>query len=257
MSALHPMPSPDTQASKEAVAGVEIIGRDSPEHRFSSRSIRSFVLRQGRMSEAQQRYLDAMLPQIGVDYRVAPLDLDQVFGRSAPKVLEIGFGMGETTARIAAAMPDHDFLGIEVHTPGVGALCKLIAEGNLSNVRILQHDAVEVMRDMIADTSLAGVHVFFPDPWRKKRHFKRRIIQADIVALIARKLAPGAYLHCATDWEDYAHWMLEVLDAEPLLYNTVDGFAPRPAYRPLTKFENRGLKLGHGVWDLVFRRRAD
>ena len=159
-------------------AQVEIIGRDSPEHRFSSRSIRSFVLRQGRMSEAQQRYLDDMLPKIGIDYRVAPLDLDQAFGRKAPKILEIGFGMGETTAKIAAAMPDHDFLGIEVHTPGVGALCKLIAEGNLSNLRIMQHDAVEVMRDMIADGTLAGVHLFFPDPWRKKRHFKRRIVQA-------------------------------------------------------------------------------
>ena len=246
-----------TRIGTEPVAGVEIIGRDSPEHRFSSRSIRSFVLRQGRMSEAQQRYLDDMLPKIGIDYRVAPLDLDAAFGRKAPRILEIGFGMGETTAKIAAAMPDHDFLGIEVHTPGVGALCKLIAEGNLTNLRIMQHDAVEVMRDMIADGALAGVHLFFPDPWRKKRHFKRRIVQADFVALIAQKLAPGGYLHCATDWEDYAHWMLEVISAEPLLQNTADGFAPRPDYRPLTKFENRGLKLGHGVWDLVFRRRSD
>lgn len=268
MSALHPAPlhealapadatpSRHLQPANEAVAGVEIIGRDSPEHRFSSRSIRSFVLRQGRMSEAQQRYLDAMLPQIGIDYRVAPLDLDQAFGRSAPKILEIGFGMGETTARIAAAMPDQDFLGIDVHTPGVGALCKLIAEGSLTNVRIMQHDAVEVMRDMIADGALAGVHVFFPDPWRKKRHFKRRIIQSEIVALIARKLAPGGYLHCATDWQPYAEQMLEVLGAEPLLANTAQGFAPQPDYRPLTKFENRGLRLGHGVWDLVFVRRS-
>ena len=246
-----------THTGIEPVAGVEIIGRDSPEHRFSSRSIRSFVLRQGRMSEAQQRYLDSMLPQIGIDFRVAALDLDQAFGRSAPKILEIGFGMGETTAKIAAAMPDQDFLAIDVHTPGVGALCKLIAEANLSNVRVMQHDAVEVMRDMLGDGTLAGVHIFFPDPWRKKRHFKRRIIQADFVALVARKLAPGGYLHCATDWEDYAHWMLDVLGAEPLLYNSAEGFSPRPAYRPLTKFENRGLKLGHGVWDLVFRRRAD
>ncbi len=251
------LPAHDAPAPHKAVVGVEIIGRDSPEHRFSSRSIRSFVLRQGRMSEAQQRYLDTMLPQIGIDYHVAALDLDQAFGRSAPKILEIGFGMGETTATIAAAMPDHDFLAIDVHTPGVGALCKLIAEGNLSNVRVMQHDAVEVMRDMLGDGTLAGVHIFFPDPWRKKRHFKRRIIQPDFVALVARKLAPGGYLHCATDWEDYAHWMLDVLGAEPLLHNSADGFAARPAYRPLTKFENRGLKLGHGVWDLVFRRRAD
>ncbi|PKO52288.1 MAG: tRNA (guanosine(46)-N7)-methyltransferase TrmB [Betaproteobacteria bacterium HGW-Betaproteobacteria-21] len=235
---------------------VEIIGQDSPEHRFSSRSIRSFVLRQGRMSGAQQRYLDEMLPRIGLPYRVEPMDLDAVFGRHGPKIFEIGFGMGETTAKIAAARPDHDFLGIEVHGPGVGALCKLVAENGLSNIRIMQHDAVEVLRDMIPDGALAGVHVFFPDPWRKARHHKRRIIQPDFLALVASKLAPGGYLHCATDWEDYAHWMLEVLAAEPALENTADGFAPRPEYRPLTKFENRGLKLGHGVWDLVFRRRT-
>lgn len=235
---------------------VEIIGQDSPEHRFSSRSIRSFVLRQGRMSGAQQRYMDEMLPKVGIPYRAAPLDLEAAFGRKAPKILEIGFGMGETTARIATAHPGQDYLGIEVHGPGVGALCKLLAEGDICNVRIMQHDAVEVMRDMIADGALAGVHVFFPDPWRKARHHKRRIIQPDFVALVASKLAPGGYLHCATDWEDYAHWMLEVLAAEPALQNTSEGFAPRPDYRPLTKFENRGLRLGHGVWDLVFRRRA-
>ncbi|NMG50393.1 tRNA (guanosine(46)-N7)-methyltransferase TrmB [Azoarcus communis] len=235
---------------------VEIIGQDSPEHRFSSRSIRSFVLRQGRMSGAQQRYMDEMLPKVGIPYRAAPLDLEAAFGRKAPKILEIGFGMGETTARIATAHPRQDYLGIEVHGPGVGALCKLLAEGDIGNVRIMQHDAVEVMRDMIADGALAGVHVFFPDPWRKARHHKRRIIQPDFVALVASKLAPGGYLHCATDWEDYAHWMLEVLAAEPALQNTAEGFAPRPDYRPLTKFENRGLRLGHGVWDLVFRRRA-
>ncbi|PKO79695.1 MAG: tRNA (guanosine(46)-N7)-methyltransferase TrmB [Betaproteobacteria bacterium HGW-Betaproteobacteria-13] len=235
---------------------VEIIGQDSPEHRFSSRSIRSFVLRQGRMSGAQQRFMDDMLPKIGVPYQAAPIDLDVVFGRKSPKILEIGFGMGETTAKIAAAAPGTDFLGIEVHTPGVGALCKLVSEQALGNVRIMQHDAVEVLRDMIPDGTLAGVHVFFPDPWRKARHHKRRIIQPDFVALVATKLAPGGYLHCATDWENYAHWMLEVIAAEPALENTADGFAPRPDYRPLTKFENRGLRLGHGVWDLVFRRRG-
>ena len=235
---------------------VEIIGQDSPEHRFSSRSIRSFVLRQGRMSGAQQRFMDDMLPKIGVPYQTAPIDLDVVFGRKSPKILEIGFGMGETTAKIAAAAPGTDFLGIEVHTPGVGALCKLVSEQALGNVRIMQHDAVEVLRDMIPDGTLAGVHVFFPDPWRKARHHKRRIIQPDFVALVASKLAPGGYLHCATDWENYAHWMLEVIAAEPVLENTADGFAPRPDYRPLTKFENRGLRLGHGVWDLLFRRRG-
>ncbi len=226
-----------------------------PEARFSSRSIRSFVLRQGRMSVAQQRHYEETLPRIGIPYRVAPLDLDVAFGRSAPKIVEIGFGMGETTAKIAAALPDRDFLGIEVHGPGVGSLCKLVADEELGNVRIIQHDAVEVLRDMIGEGSLAGVHVFFPDPWPKKRHHKRRIIQPDFVSLIASRLAPGGYLHCATDWEEYAYWMLEVLRGEPLLQNTAEDYAPRPGYRPLTKFEQRGLRLGHGVWDLVFTRR--
>jgi tRNA (guanine-N7-)-methyltransferase len=225
----------------------------APAHRFSSRSIRSFVLRQGHMSPAQRRYFDEMMPRIGIAYRPEPLDLPAVFGRDAPTVLEIGFGMGETTARIAAVHPEIDYLGVEVHGPGVGALCKLAAGNGLANLRIVQHDAVEVLRDMIADEALAGVHVFFPDPWRKARHYKRRLIQPGFVALVARKLAPGAYLHCATDWENYAEWMLDTLSSSTL-ENTAPRFAPRPAHRPLTKFENRGLRLGHGVWDLVFRR---
>lgn len=227
------------------------------EQRFSSRSIRSFVLRQGRMTEAQQRHLIEQMPRIGVPYRVAPLDLDAAFGRRAPRIVEIGFGMGETTATIARGRPDEDFLAIEVHGPGVGNLCKLVAEAGICNIRIMQHDAVEILRDMLAERSLAGVHVFFPDPWHKKRHHKRRIIQADFVSLIASRLAPGGYLHCATDWEEYAEWMMRVLSAEPLLQNSAPeaGYAPRPDYRPLTKFEQRGLRLGHGVWDLVFRRR--
>ncbi|MDY0011469.1 MAG: tRNA (guanosine(46)-N7)-methyltransferase TrmB [Rhodocyclaceae bacterium] len=228
----------------------------TPEGRLTSRSIRSFVLRQGRMSEAQHRYLDEMMPKVGIPYRAGVLDLATPFGRTAPTVVEIGFGMGVATAAIAAARPEENFIGIEVHAPGVGSLCKILAEGGPSNLRIMQHDAVEVLRDMIPDAGLAGVHVYFPDPWPKKRHHKRRIIQPDFVALLARKLAPGGYLHCATDWEEYAHWMLEVLAREPLLANTADGFAPRPEWRPLTKFENRGIKLGHGVWDLVFRRVA-
>jgi tRNA (guanine-N7-)-methyltransferase len=233
-------------ASEESSAG----------HRFSSRSIRSFVLRQGHMSPAQRRYLETMLPKIGIPYRPEPIDLAGAFGRSAPKILEIGFGMGETTAQIAAAHPETDYLGIEVHNPGVGALCKLIAENDLSNLRIIQHDAIEVLRDMIADDTLAGVHVFFPDPWRKARHYKRRLIQPEFLALVAQKLAPGGYLHCATDWENYAEWMLAALSAS-VLENTAaaNGYAPRPTHRPLTKFENRGLRLGHGVWDLVFRRK--
>jgi tRNA (guanine-N7-)-methyltransferase len=217
--------------------------------------IRSFVLRQGRVSNAQQRYHAELMPSIGIPYRVERLDLDAVFGRAAPKVLEIGFGMGETTAAIAAAHPEVDYLGIEVHTPGVGSLLKQIAEGNLANLRVIQHDAVEVARDMLAPESLAGIHVFFPDPWPKKRQQKRRLIQPEFVALLATRLVVGGYFHCATDWEEYAHQMLDVLGAEPVLENTADGFAPRPEYRPLTKFEQRGLRLGHGVWDVVFRKR--
>jgi len=226
----------------------------TPGGRLTSQSIRSFVLRQGRMSEAQHRFLDEMMPRVGLPYRPEPVDLDAVFGRKAPHIVEIGFGMGQATAQIAQVRPGDDFVGIEVHAPGVGGLCKLIDEGGLSNLRIVQHDAVEVLRDMIPEGSLAGVHIYFPDPWPKKRHHKRRLVQGPFVKLIASRLAPGGYLHCATDWEEYAHQMLEVLSAEPLLANTADGFAPKPDYRPLTKFENRGLKLGHGVWDVVFKR---
>jgi tRNA (guanine-N7-)-methyltransferase len=218
------------------------------------REVRSFVLRQGRMSPAQQRALDTLLPRFGIAYAPHPVDLDACFGRRAPRVLEIGFGMGDTTARIAAAQPDVDFIGIEVHAPGVGALLKQLGENGIGNVRVIQHDAVEVIRDMIAPGSLAGIHVFFPDPWPKKRHHKRRLLQPPFVALLASRLAPGGYLHVATDWEDYALQMLEVLSSEPLLRNTAGGFVERPATRPQTKFEARGLRLGHGVWDLMFRR---
>jgi tRNA (guanine-N7-)-methyltransferase len=218
--------------------------------------IRSFVLRQGRVSNAQARYYETMMPRFGIPYQAAPLDLAVAFGRVAPTVLEIGFGMGETTATIAGAHSDIDYLGLEVHTPGVGSLLKQIVEADLANVRVIQHDAVEVVRDMIEPGSLAGILIFFPDPWPKKRQQKRRLIQAPFVALLASRLAPGGYFHCATDWEEYALQMLEVLDGEALLANTADGFAPRPDYRPLTKFEQRGLRLGHGVWDVVFRRRS-
>ncbi|WIM04610.1 MAG: tRNA (guanosine(46)-N7)-methyltransferase TrmB [Candidatus Nitricoxidivorans perseverans] len=218
------------------------------------RHIRSFVLRQGRVSNAQQRHFDQGMPRFGIPYANAPLDLDAAFGRAAPKILEIGCGMGETTAAIAAAHPENDYLGIEVHTPGVGSLLKEIADRGLSNLRIVQHDAVEVVRDMIPEGALAGIHIYFPDPWPKKRHHKRRLIQPAFVALLASRLAAGGYLHCATDWEEYAQQMLEVLSAEPLLENTANGYAPRPGWRPQTKFEQRGLRLGHGVWDLLFRR---
>jgi tRNA (guanine-N7-)-methyltransferase len=215
--------------------------------------IRSFVLRQGRVSTAQRRAVETLLPKFGIAYAAAPLDLDVVFGRSGPKTLEIGFGMGETTAQIAAAHPQNDYLGIEVHTPGVGSLLRLIEAHALANVRIIQHDAVEVLNYMIAPESLSAIHVFFPDPWPKKRHHKRRLIQPPLVRLLASRLRVGGHLHLATDWEDYALQMLEVLSAEARLENTAGGFAARPAYRPLTKFETRGLKLGHRVWDLVFR----
>ena len=218
--------------------------------------IRSFVLRQGRVSDAQRRFHEQGMPCWGIPYQTAPLDFDAVFGRHAPRILEIGCGMGETTAAIAAAHPQNDYLGIEVHTPGVGSLLKEIATRELSNLRLIQHDAVEVVRDMIAPASLAGTHIFFPDPWPKKRQQKRRLIQPDFVALLAARLAPNGYLHCATDWEDYAQQMLAVLSGEALLQNTAAGFTPRPAYRPQTKFESRGLRLGHGVWDVVFRRKV-
>lgn len=218
------------------------------------RPIRSFVLRQGRVSNAQQRAYDTLLPKYAVPYREAALDFDALFGRAAPRIVEIGFGMGETTARIAAQHPEQDYLAIEVHTPGVGSLLKQIDEGGLANVRIVQHDAVDVLERMIPPASLAGIHLFFPDPWPKARHHKRRLVQPPFARLAAERLAAGGYLHCATDWENYAEWMLDVLGREPLLENTAPDFAPRPESRPQTKFESRGLKLGHGVWDLVFRR---
>jgi tRNA (guanine-N7-)-methyltransferase len=222
---------------------------------YPSRAIRSYVLRQGRVSSAQQRARETLFPRYGIPFAESPLDLAHVFGRAAPKILEIGFGMGETTADIAATHLQNDYLGIEVHTPGVGALLKQIDARGLTNLRIIQHDAVEVLNHMITPQSLDGVHIFFPDPWPKKRHHKRRLIQSPLVSLLARKLKSGGYLHAATDWHEYAEQILAVLSAEPLLTNTAPDYAPRPDYRPLTKFEQRGLKLGHGVWDIIFRCR--
>jgi tRNA (guanine-N7-)-methyltransferase len=186
--------------------------------------------------------------------RGEPLDFAAVFGRTAPVIAEVGFGMGETTAQIAAQNPGIDYLAIEVHAPGVGSLLKQIGAGELANIRIVQHDAVEVMRDMVPPDSLAAIHVFFPDPWPKKRHHKRRLLQPAFVELAASRLAVGGLLHVATDWQEYAEQVLEVLGATPALANTASGFAARPAWRPETKFERRGLKLGHAVWDLVFTR---
>ena len=219
--------------------------------------IRSFVVRAGRIGPGQARALATLAPRFVLPFVAAPVDFARVFGRVAPLVVEIGFGMGSATAAIAAAAPHVDFVGIEVHPPGVGALLQRIAEGGLENVRIVQHDAVEVLETMIAPASLAAINVFFPDPWHKKRHHKRRLLQAPFVRLLSSRLAPGATLHCATDWLPYAEQMLAVLSAEPTLVNSAgDGFAPRPPSRPLTKFEQRGLDRGHGVRDLVFRRRG-
>ncbi|WP_216862803.1 tRNA (guanosine(46)-N7)-methyltransferase TrmB [Polynucleobacter sp. CS-Odin-A6] len=253
--------------------------------------IRSFVLRAGRTTAGQQRAMDELGPQFLIPYQEEELNLQAAFdGSLRPKILEIGFGMGETTAKIATLRPEDDFLAIEVHPPGVGALLKLIGENNLTNLRLIRHDAVEVLEKMIAPNSLDGIHIYFADPWHKKRHHKRRLIQAEFVTLLVSRLKLGAYLHLATDWHNYAEQMLLVLNAEPMLMNTSNeqmqietftfddvtkeggsskefkptleqlntkqlGYVERPAYRPITKFENRGLKLGHGVWDLVYRKK--
>ena len=218
------------------------------------RSIRSFVLRQSHMTPAQQKAIDTLWPQFGLDFQAATVDLNTLFGRTAPKILEIGFGMGTATAEIAQRLPESDFLAIDVHGPGVGNLLKLIDEQSIGNIRVMRHDAVAVVETMLADVSLDGIHIFFPDPWHKKRHHKRRLIQPQLVHTLASRIQPGGYIHLATDWQDYAEQMLAVLSAEPLLINSVAGYAPRPDTRPLTKFEQRGIRLGHGVWDLVFRR---
>jgi tRNA (guanine-N7-)-methyltransferase len=223
------------------------------------RHIRSFVMRRGHVTAAQKRAYDELLPRYALPYAPMPLDALAAFGRAAPLVLEIGFGMGETTAAIAQARPDMDFLGVEVFGAGVGALARRLDALALTNVRIVQHDAVEVVREMLAPATLAGVHIYFPDPWPKARHHKRRLVQPAFIALLASRIAPGGYLHCATDWQHYAEQMLAVLSAEPQLANLHDGYAPAPrnpqVERPTTKFHARGERLGHGVWDLVFVRR--
>ena len=226
--------------------------------------IRSFVRRAGRITGGQTRAFEDLGPRYLVPYQTTLLNLADLFPQvdaiPAPIVLEIGFGMGEATADIAALLPTTHFLCCEVHEPGIGALLKRIGEQGLGNIRIIAHDAVEVIDQMLPLQSLDGAHIFFPDPWHKKRHNKRRLIQQALIAKLAARLKPGGYLHCATDWQPYAEQILDVLRSEPLLRNTVQttqdqpGYAPKPFYRPLTKFENRGIKLGHGVWDVVFQR---
>lgn len=224
------------------------------------RPIRSFVLRQGRITPAQQRALDAAWPAYGVDVdqdTPGPLDLDGIFGRRAPRVLEIGFGNGEQLLASAQAEPERDFLGIEVHRPGVGYLLVRAAAAGVANLRVINHDAVDVLSRLLPPDSLAEVRVLFPDPWPKTRQQKRRLIQLPFLALLATRLAPGGTLHLATDWENYAEQMLAVGDAAPDFRN-VHGpgqYAPRPAWRVESRFERRGTKLGHGVWDLTYRRR--
>jgi tRNA (guanine-N7-)-methyltransferase len=216
--------------------------------------IRSYVLRQGRFSRAQQRAHAELMPRFGIPYSPATLEFAAAFGRRAPVIAEIGSGMGETTVRIAAENPGKDYVAVEVHAPGVGSLLRQLEEAGLTNVRVIQHDAVDVLRDMVPPESLAGVHVFFPDPWPKKRHHKRRLLQRAFVDLAASRLAPGGVLHIATDWQEYAEEVLGLLQATPALRNTAAAFAERPAWRPQTKFERRGMRLGHGVWDMVFTK---
>ena len=252
-----PVPPEDAEASGSAATSAAVSNNPAegvPHHRM-----RSFVRRAGRTTAGQSKAVETWGPEFLLPFCEAPLDIDAAFGRHAPTILEIGFGMGEATAHIARVRPDDNFLCCEVHEPGVGALLKRIGEQQIGNIRICAHDAVDVLDHMLRPDALAGVHLFFPDPWHKKRHHKRRLIQPPFVRQLVEHLAPGGYLHCATDWQPYAEQMLEVLRAESLLANTSDsaeGWAPKPDYRPLTKFENRGLKLGHGVWDLVFRRVA-
>lgn len=219
------------------------------------RTIKSFVLRAGRMGPGQLRAIEQYGPQFLVPYQLQRMDALAVFGRNAPLILEIGFGMGDATAKIALARPQDNFLCCEVHEPGVGALLKRCGEQGIDNIRIIQHDAVQVLENMLVPEQLDGVHIFFPDPWHKARHHKRRLIQPAFVSRLITRLKPGGRLHCATDWQPYAQQMLQVLSAEPGLTNTAADYAPKPDYRPVTKFEHRGLKLGHGVWDLVFERR--
>jgi len=227
------------------------------------RTVKSYVLRAGRSTAGQTRAMEQLGPKFLLPYQATTTDVRALWPEpQAPLVLEIGFGMGEASAQIAQALPETHFLCCEVHVAGVGALLKRMGEMELENIRICAHDAVEVIDNMLAPASLDGVHIFFPDPWHKTKHNKRRLIQAPLVAELAQRLKPGGYLHCATDWQPYAEQILDVLEAEPLLHNParsahpeLAGYAPKPSYRPLTKFENRGLKLGHGVWDVVCVRR--
>jgi len=234
----------------------DVISPEFDENGRAMRRIRSFVRRQGRLTKGQQQALDTLWPVMGVEYQPEPIDLTTLFGREGPVVLEIGFGMGASLVSMAASNPEQNFLGIEVHSPGVGACLGAAQEAGISNLRVMCHDAVEVLEQMIPDNSLRMVQLFFPDPWHKARHNKRRIVQVPFAERVLRKLKLGGVFHMATDWEAYAEHMLEVM-------NSIDGYknlsetanwVARPESRPLTKFEQRGQRLGHGVWDLMFER---
>jgi len=224
---------------------------------LNTHKIRSFIRRQGRITPGQQRAIDRLWPKYGLDKNQV-IDYSNVFGRQASLIVEIGFGNGESLAKMAANHPENDYLGIEVHKPGVGHLLLQLDQLEINNVRIFNYDAVDILEQQIADNSLSGIHLYFPDPWPKKRHHKRRIVQSEFIALITRKLQPGGYFHAATDWQDYAEHMLTVLQKQPDIINqSPDGrYCERPIFRPVTKFERRGLALGHGVWDLIFRKKT-
>ncbi len=236
--------------SRNDTSGTEI--NPTPHERH----IRSYTLRQGRVTEAQRKALETLWPIFGIEAD-QPFDAKFIFGNEAPVVVEIGFGNGETLAQMASASPDRNFVGIEVHRPGVGHLLLRLKEGEIPNTRVYSGDAVEILSKRIPDNSLAGINLFFPDPWPKLRHHKRRIVNPDFILLAARKLKQGGIFHAATDWEEYAQHMLGVLNDCAEMENTRanGGFSPRPDHRPLTKFEARGERLGHGVWDLIFVRR--
>lgn len=222
------------------------------------RKVQSFVKREGRLTKGQEAAINQYWPTMGLEYQKTPFDLEAEFGRKAPVVLEIGFGMGKSLVEMAKAEPEKDFIGIEVHTPGVGACLMAAEEQGVKNLRVIEHDALQILNDSIADASLARVQLYFPDPWHKKRHHKRRIVQPEFVQLLRNKLAISGLFHMATDWENYAEHMLEVMQFAEGYTNTAEDnkFVPRPEFRPLTKFEQRGHRLGHGVWDLIYKRQS-
>ncbi|OEY70967.1 tRNA (guanosine(46)-N7)-methyltransferase TrmB [Rheinheimera salexigens] len=240
---------------KDSKSTLATTDNDTPTY---MRKIRSFVLREGRLTKGQQHALDNFWSDYGLQYQTEAFDLTQVFGRDKPRVLEIGFGMGQSLVQMAADAADKDFIGIEVHRPGVGACLATAQARNVTNLKVFQHDAVEILEHSIADNSLDTVQLFFPDPWHKKRHHKRRIVQTEFASLVQRKLKPGGVFHMATDWQNYAEYMLEVMQPIAGFSNmsTSNDYVERPEHRPLTKFEQRGQRLGHGVWDLMYKKES-